>query len=65
MVPQKCGFLICFVGVFVVVMCDMFLSLSCVACGLCCLSTIVWFSSSYCDAFLCVGDSYGKVDSIK
>ena len=27
--------------------------------------TTVWFSSSYCGAFWCVGDSNGKVDSIK
>ena len=35
----------------------MFLSSSCLLCGLCCLRLTNWFSLSFCDAFLCVGDS--------
>ena len=43
----------------------MFLSLSCVACGLCRPNTVVWFLSSCCDVFWGVGDSNDKVGSIK
>ena len=43
----------------------MFLSSSCEVCGLFRLSMTVWFSSSYCGAFWCVGDLNSKTDSIK
>ena len=42
-----------------------FLSSSCATCGMCPLSTVVWFSSSCYGAFWCVGDLNGKADSIK
>ena len=43
----------------------MFLSSSCATCGLYRFRKTVWFSSSYYDDFWCVGNSNGKIDSIK
>ena len=42
-----------------------FLLSSCTTCGLCLLSTIVWFLSSHCGVFLYVNDSNRKANSIK
>ena len=51
--------------IFVAVLCDKFLSSSCVACGLCCLNTTNLFSLSYYNVFLCMSDSNGKTYSIR
>ena len=65
-IPQKSEFLLWFFRIFAVVLYDVFLSLSCAACGLCRLSTSIWFSSFYYyGVFWCVGDFNGKTNSIK
>ena len=54
-----------FFYVFVNVLYDVFLSLSCTTCDLCRLNTIIWFLSSCCNVFLYISDSNSKTKSIK